>query len=199
MKNWIKFLGISSALLMSSITPSNVQADGWDAQVRVAGFAPCSKLARKVYSNVWPQFQLQFSYDICCPVGIWANVGWSPKSGKSTKFHNGTKLNWVPIGLGVDYSFDIACCVDAYVGVGATYNYLQIKNDSKYVKRTDSKWAWGGIAKTGLRYHFHESFFGELFVDYSFVDFKFKKTKYYDTHNVNLNGVLFGAGLGVSF
>lgn len=193
------FFASTCALLSSFVIPSQASADGWDAQFRVAGFAPSSSLARKIYSDVWPQFQLEFSNEVCYPVSLWTNVGWTPKSGKSTYKHNKTNLTLVPIGLGLDVSFDLAQCLEGYIGGGATYTYLHIKDEDHFIKSNRSKWAFGGIVKSGLRYHFHECFFAELFVDYTWVEFKFKERHHVPQHKVNLNGLLFGAGVGVSF
>ncbi len=193
------FLIAACSFLSAFTIPSQANAEGWDAQVRVAGFVPSSSLARRVYSDVWPQFQLEFSYEIWCPISLWTNVGWTPKCGKSTYRHNNTRLTLVPIGLGLDYSFFFAQCFEAYIGGGATYSYLHIKDVDHFIKSDRSEWAFGGIVKSGLRYHFHECFFAELFVDYTWVEFKFEKRHKVDAHNVNLNGLLFGGGLGVSF
>jgi len=171
-----------------------------EAEVRVAYFYPTSKKVRDIYGSGLPLYQVELSYDLCNRWSGWTSVGYLSKHGHSIGLHDDTRIHFYPIGLGVKHTFELPCHFEAYLGGGATYSILHIKDHSSYVKENVRKNNLGGVVKTGILYHVSECFFFDLFFDYSYTKYHFSGT--HDNikrNNLTMSGLQFGAGAGVSF
>lgn len=198
-KQLLKISGVFF-LLCAAVLPIKLAANHWEASARVGYFYPTDKKVREIYSDGWPEYQLELAYTFCGPWSVWTNVGYFTEDGHSIGFGDDTRLQLVPVGAGVKYNFNFACNWDAYLGAGATYSFMRIKDDSEFVEEHVSKNAWGGVVKSGIRYHFYQCGFVELFTDYYYTKFNFSgDDDGIERHDANLSGFLFGAGLGISF
>lgn len=179
--------------------PLHSSADEFDFQFRVGGMAPISSKTREIYRDLWVQYQLEASYSVWCDWSVFAYGAYTTQNGHSSDFHRHARLQLVPIGLGLKYTGELACCLEGYLGAGVTYSFLRISGHSDVERNHVSKGAVGGLAKSGLRYHFHEMLFGELFLDYYYTHFNLKGREHQGRNAADLSAILFGVGLGLSF
>ncbi len=190
----------------------------WDSldfsvEARVAYFHPSSKKVRRIYSEGWADYQLEFSAPLGCNWRLWSGVSGFSRKGHSIGFYNDTRLQLIPISLGLKYVYPIAHCTSIYVGGAACYSSLRIKDHSDYVHEHTRKRAFGGIAQVGLYYSVTDWLFLDVFADYYFQRFHFKHHSYisydgsgYDSssrfverNTLNMSGYKVGAGVGVTF
>lgn len=128
-----------------------------------------------------------------------ASADFLSKKGHSVGLHNATKMDIVPLGVGLKY-FVPFCYGDFYLGLGFQPVHLKTINCSPYVAEVTSKWGFGGIAKIGSYFDLPHNFFIDLFFDYSFVKVDCQKcAPGVIPLKANLSGCIFGAGLGYRF
>ncbi|CAF24609.1 outer membrane protein [Candidatus Protochlamydia amoebophila] len=172
-------------------------------EARVAYFRPCSKKVRHIYGNGWADYQIELSKSFCNNWRGWVGISGFEKKGHSIGDHDKTKFRMIPLTLGVKYLFNINPYASLYVGAGASYNWVRVKNHSSFVHETSKKQTWGGIVQLGAYYSLAENVFADVFVDYVFQEFKFHSHNSSDYvshhHKVNLNGFKVGGGLGYRF
>ncbi len=176
---------------------------------RVAYFHPNSDKVRKIYSEGWPEYQLELSKGFCQNWQAWAGVAWSSKKGRSLGLHDETRLRLLPISLGVKYLWCVYPDTKFYLGAGVCYSMLHIKDHSPFVHEKVSKNAFGGIVQSGLYYDINCMFFVNVFFDYYFQRFDFSNrhhsgsgsgsSSFVERHNADLSGYKTGAGIGVNF
>lgn len=176
-----------------------------DAVVKVGVVYPVTKSLRSTYSSGFPIYELEGNYRTCTGWGVWGNVSYLTKKGHAkvdlenccectldhSNLKSGTRMGLVQFGLGLEYAFDISCNLSANFGIGPTYSYINIKNDSNFGSNKINKSGFGGIIKSGLFYYFYDCFHADLFLDYTFTEFNIKHFDYAT--------ISFGVGLGASF
>lgn len=176
---------------------------GISATARVAYYHPESSRMRKVYANGFADYQLEIGKMIGCHWQVWTGVSGFSKEGHSTYSHNSTRLQLIPIYLGVKYFYNVSPCIDLYAGGAACYSMLRIKDHSHYVHEHTNKNAFGGLAQLGLNYYFTDCIFVNLFADYYFQHFHFKKSDsysyYVERNSLNMSGYKLGGGIGFVF
>lgn len=133
------------------------------------------------------------------------SVDYYSKKGHSIGLATPTKINLLPIGVGLKYFFPICWCydIDFYVGLGFQPVRVHTHDLSPYVIPKITKWALGGIAKGGVYINFACNFFLDLFIDYSFARVSSQRTQapteHIVPHKASVGGVIFGAGIGYRF
>lgn len=178
---------------------------GWSATARVAYFHPESSRLRKTYTNCFADYQLEVGKIVASNLQVWAGVCGFSKEGHSRPFHDSTRLQLIPLNLGVKYFFNLAPCIAGYVGGGVCYSMLSIKDHSHYVHKHTNKNEFGGLLQSGLNYYFNDCIFVNIFADYYFQEFHFKKhsyashSRYVERNSINLSGYKLGAGVGYNF
>jgi len=192
-------------------------------------FKPTSTPFKNIYSGgaiFGPEvtFQLVDHYEL---YGF-ASVDYFHKDGFSVGLSTPTSITLVPLAVGVKYFFPIWGCndendcleiaakscendcdgegmvdVDLYVGLGFQPVHVHLNNDSSFVVPSQSNWAYGGIAKAGVYLTFLCGAFIDLFIDYSFARVSFSGTPPPAMPilpvKANINGVIFGGGIGYRF
>lgn len=177
-------------------------SSSFDIKAKISGFYPVSSKVRNIYHSVFCQVDLEISKTFCEQWQPWANVGYVWSSGHSLGLHDHTKLKLIPISAGVNYLFPIFCSLEGYVGIGASYNLLKIKDHSCYVHEHVHKNSWGYVVRLGLNYTFCEHLLTGLFVNYNDQRFHFKtsySSPYVERNNLNLSSINFGVALGYRF
>lgn len=171
---------------------------GLEAEARVAAFYPTSRKFRRVYQEWDADYQLEISKPICWGFSGWINGSFLTEKGRghANRGHHSSHIDIIPISFGAKYSYCINPCLKVYAGLGATYTFLRIRDNSPFVRRHLDKEAWGGIAKSGLQYIWN-AFFIDLFADYLYQPFDFSSSSRIQRNRVNVGGVKFGIGLGV--
>ncbi|CUI15752.1 conserved hypothetical protein [Candidatus Protochlamydia naegleriophila] len=207
-----------SSLLMALALFSTSNGYAWDdcccecessllsdirVEARVAYYRPSSKKVKEIYGNGWADYQVELSKGFCDNWRAFVGVSGFSKSGRSLGEHDKTTLRLIPLTFGVKYVYNYAPCVDIYIGGGAAYSWLRIKDHSSYVHEHVKKSRFGGIAQIGAYYYFNECLFADVFIDYLFQKYDFSNShsysRYVERHDVNLSGFKVGAGLGYRF
>lgn len=185
-------------------SPWECCTSGWEAEFRVAAFYPQRNLFRRIYGKWSPEYQLEVSKQICgCNTYGFLNIGWYSKRGHSVGLHNKTRIRILPVSFGVKQAFCINSCLKFYLGIGATYAYMRIKDYSRFVYRHTSRGSWGGIFKSGFQYDIWNCAFLDFFVDYLYQPVHISK-RTNGRHRVhrnstNIGGLKIGGGIGWHF
>lgn len=161
-------------------------------EIRSAAFFHSSERFREIYGNVGASYQLEASTKLYDCLDGWANFDWFSKHGKSDGFNDPTRVSIANISLGVKFPYQICEKFTAYIGIGPSLSRIWLKNKSQCSHENISKWAIGGVLKTGVYYFISERVFIDVFVDYLY------QPVHFETH-VDIGGFKTGAGLGVKF
>jgi outer membrane protein len=169
---------------------------GWEPEVRVAAFYPSSKKFRRIYHQWSADYQVEISKPVYKGFSGFINGSWLHDKGQASGFENSSRINVVPLSFGAKYSYCFCPCLRAYGGLGATYTFLRIHDDSEFVSRHLSKESWGGIAKSGIQYTWR-CFFFDVFADYLYQPFRFAGNSEVERNRINVGGIKLGIGLGI--
>ncbi len=174
----------------------------WTLQLRGAAFFPLHEQIRKIYGAALPTIELESSYSLCknfwstCDqLLLWENIGWTFKTGKTLDFGYYTRLNLLPISVGIEYQVNMARNFDFYVGIGPTYSFLWVENDDDFSTSHQRKSQFGFTTKTGFRFTFCTNFFFDIFGDYLYTPFG-KMHNSIQSINGNFSGFFVGGGFG---
>lgn len=135
----------------------------------------------------------------CDELVLWQNTGWSSQSGESIGFGYYTKLNLLPISLGLSYKFYLGKGVDFYLGVGPAYSFLWIHNYDGFISTYFHSSQFGLRTKTGFTYTFFTNYFIDVFGDYYYTQFKQMDNDPIQNVNTNFSGFFVGGGFGGKF
>lgn len=225
MKTLLYFLAIvfaPSVLCATNCIPDCECDTDWTLEVRGAYFQPSSKQFRKVYSSCVLDYQVTAAKRLHRFCEVWGEFDWAIKKGSSREhvgdyygFKDESKLSLMPISLGLKLIYPIFSCVDIYVGAGASYSILRIKNrckeDYSYYgfsyspfKKELYKYGFGGLFKAGIEFAMSDSTYLDFFADYYSQRFKFSSREDESgrsifKHHLDCSGFKFGAGFGVYF
>ncbi len=161
-------------------------------EIRSAAFFPSSHRFREIYGNVCLSLQLEASAKLYDCADGWANLDWVSKNGKSDGFNDSTKVSIANFSFGIKFPYQLCEQFTAYIGIGPSLSRIWLKNKSQCGHETVSKWAIGGVLKTGIYYYINNCVFIDVFLDYLYQPVPF------ETH-VNIGGFKTGLGLGVRF
>jgi opacity protein-like surface antigen len=192
------FFGIISYFLLLAITP--IMGENNNLEIRCAAFFPSTERMTDIYGNVGPDFAIEYTRtNICCScIDVWADLSWFHKHGHVKQCNGSSKIDLINLGLGVKFSYCVCNGFCLYAGIGPTIGGMWLENKWKCCrncnkeKESDSKFAVGGVVKTGITYHFTCGLFLDLFADYNFVAVRFHRY-------VNIGGFKTGLGIGYTF
>ncbi len=182
---------------------------GWSAEFRVAYFSPDSKRFTKIYSRDLVDYQVEISKEIFTNCSLWFDVDYLSKKGHSYPLHDHTRINLVPLALGLNYQLWCQNGWIVYVGAGGNYTHLKIHDHSHYVKEHTSKWQFGGTFKSGIKKVFCNGITLSIFCDYFLQKFHFSGHSHcsgessgsctIERTSLNASGIKAGIGLGYVF
>ncbi|WP_068471319.1 hypothetical protein [Candidatus Protochlamydia phocaeensis] len=212
--------------LILLLLPFGLFASDWKLEIRGAYFHPSNKKAREAYSNAWIDYQVEASTKVTDYIEAWAGVNWMCKRGHLDDYYAGfkhhSKMYVLPLSIGFKAIYPLTCAMDVYLGAGACYSFLKIKNDRDYSSSYDSFFdnsffddsfsfkkvirrnGVGGVIKAGFQYTISKEAFLDFFVDYFSQRFYFSHSDTQTTNNLanrhfNASGFKIGGGLGVYF
>ena len=178
-------------------------------EARVAYYHPSSNRVRRIYNNGWADYQLEISKGIFRDWRIWTGVSGFSEKGRSIGFKDHTRLQLIPVYLGIKYFFPLCNGFKIYAGGAACYSFLRIKDDSDYVHRHTHKNDWGGLIQSGVTYNFWNCAYISAFADYFFQEFKFHDSYrssyscyhsgYIERNKLDMSGYKIGVGIGMTF
>lgn len=207
---------------------------GISGEVRVAYYRPSSSRVRRIYGDGdgWADYQFELAASLkrftknwigelglggcgCddLDIKLWVGVSGFSRKGESLGFGDHTRLSLVPVNFGLKIYYPIFCNTNIYVGGGASYSILRIKDDSEYVHRHTNKEAWGGLVQSGITYNFTCWGYVSAFFDYYFQEFHFHDTEYssfstysyyqdsrfIERNKLDMSGYKVGVGIGIIF
>lgn len=187
-------------LLLPLTTLLADQWDEWGVEGRVAYYRPSNKRFRKIYQNGGPDYQIEVTRRLCNDWLGWLNVSWFNQSGHSLGRRHHTRIDFIPVGLGIKRNIYLTRKVLCYVGGGLNFSFIRIKDHYSYVKRHDHRESLGGVIKLGLNYQLTNCFYVGIFADYLIQRFNYKGFKHGAyRRNINADGFKFGGNIGYSF
>ena len=174
-------------------------------EIKGAAFVPTSCRFKEIYGKKAGEVGGEVTFQLAPCNDHWygfASVDYFQHCGKSIGLGNPTKVEVVPLALGLKYLFP--CWYgDFYVGLGFQPTHVKMINDSPFVAPCTAQWGMGGIAKFGAYFDVWCNWVLDLFVDYSFVDVHCKKLcnapAFVVPLKAKVDGVVVGAGLGYRF
>jgi hypothetical protein len=178
-------------LLITNICPLFAEFQS-SIEIRSSAFFHSSKRFREIYGNAGASYQVEASTKIYDCFDGWANFDWFSKHGKSVGFNDPTRVSIANISLGIKSPYQFSEKFTAYIGIGPSLSKIWLKNKSHCSHENVSKWAIGGILKTGVYYFINKSIFIDVFADYLY------QPVHFETH-VDIGGFKIGAGLGIKF
>lgn len=186
-----KFIIAHILILMSLLTTPIFSEEG-SMIFRVAAFYPSSEKFREIYGSVNADYQLEANIPLpfFCMDG-WANIDWIPVTGRSEGFKDYTRADIVNLSMGIKIPFHI-CDFTAYLGIGPSFGKIWIKNHSRCCHNNTTKYAIGGVIKSGLNYCINECIILDVFIDYLYEPVNFHK-------NIDIGGLKAGSGLAIVF
>lgn len=170
-------------------------------EFKTAYFFPTSSCVRSIFGNGGALFGPEVTFNICDDEHWYgfASVDFFNKKGRSVGLCDRTKMQLIPLAIGAKY-FMPSQCSDMYFGLGVQALRLKTINCSSFVTQCITKWGFGIIAKLGVYYDLPCDWFLDFFIDYSVA--RFSRDVCCNgvvPLKVNLDGALFGAGLGYRF
>lgn len=185
----LRFICLTLVLSSSFLTAETETS----LEFRTAAFLPTSNLFKKIYSDCGVSYQLEAStHDMYRYVDLWSNFDWFSKKGKTDGFSDPTRVNIGTFSLGIKFPYHLSKNLKPYVGIGASFAGIWLKNNTPCTDENVSKVSVGGILKSGIYYYFLKNVFIDAFVDYSYQPVHFD-------NNIDIGGVKAGLGLGVQF
>lgn len=178
-------------LLLTKVNPILANFNS-NVEVRSAAFFHSSERFKEIYGNVGASYQLEASTKLYDCFEGWANFDWFSKHGKSDRLNDPTNVSIANISLGMKFPYQFCEKFTAYIGIGPSLSRIWLKNKSHCRHETVSKWAIGGVLKTGIYYFISKRIFIDVFVDYLY------QPVHFETH-VDMGGFKTGVGLGVKF
>lgn len=135
---------------------------------------------------------------------LFADASYFRQTGHSTGLKDYTQIEMYPFSAGVKYAWTIPrfYCLSVYGGGGFRYFFIDIRNDSPYVKARVDDHGWGGVFKWGLLASFGRHFLFDLFTEYSFRKFHMPDVDdphHVETFSIHAGGWTFGGALGYGF
>jgi Outer membrane protein beta-barrel domain len=176
---------------------SKNKARGLNIEVKGGYFIFSDHTMRKVYDQGGEDIQLCFSYPIWKIWNIYGSIEYLERYGRSLNDHQRTRIQELPLTLGLKPVFPISSAVDYYFTLGPRYTFVWVKNHSSYVDKNMHKSGFGGFAGTGFIFHVGRHWTLDLFGEYAYTKLHFHSSK----HNVigesrQVGGFTFGLGLG---
>jgi hypothetical protein len=172
----------------------------WSFQARGAAYLPLQSEIRQIYGSALPTVELETSYQLsesssCHQFLLFWNVGWTFQTGKTIGFGYHSRLNMIPLSLGLEYQVNICRNVDFYFGAAPTYSFLLVEDKDGFTTSNMYKSQFGATSKTGFRFTFATNFFFDVFGDFYYTPFG-KMQDSIQSFNGNFTGFFVGGGFG---
>lgn len=128
-----------------------------------------------------------------------ASIDYFQKNGRCLRRCDSTKLQLLPLAVGIKHFFPVSDRVNLYAGLGFQPTYIRTKSSRACVVAKKSQWGFGGIGKVGAYIDITHNFLFDLFIDYSAIRTDNLYGPTVDSCRVIVSAALFGGGLGYRF
>lgn len=184
---------MKSIIFFTFLSINALYSSDWILELRGGYFYPISDKFRKIYKSGGPEVEVEVSRGFCGNWMGWGNVNYFQRDGRSIGLSEKTRIRMVPLSLGLKYQFLPCAFISPYLGIGATYTFIDVKNHSNFVKKHVNRGGFGFVVKSGSYFYLSECFLLDLFIDYYY-----QKRELY-RNNADLSGLRMGLGLGYRF
>lgn len=179
------------ALVLLNLQPTHATTDR-ELKVRGSAFIPTSKLFRDIYGTAGGSVDVEFAARIYDHLQGWINFDWLGKHGHSIGFCSPTKISIPSISFGLKSPWEINNWLVLYAGIGPSFAFVRINNETFSGCESVSKTSIGFVGKTGADFFFRERWFVDVFADFAYQNVAFEC-------RTSVSNVRIGAGLGVAF
>lgn len=194
-------------LILVLMLSTTLSMHAWEVPVgsiegQVSYFYPFSKKIKKIYGDGWPLYEIRSNQTFCNGWSVWEGISWGNNSGKYK--HHKTKLQVLSLKLGLQRFFYFSPCLNFYAGLGASYNFLHVRDKARIITRAHHKKnALGAILQTGVNYFFLNQYYVGAHLEYLYQEFGtyHPKYSYYQSHKVDfdVSGMKIGGSIGFIF
>lgn len=194
---------------LALLTLSNVAFSEALAIAKLGYYRPTSNVLRNIYSNSWLSVggEASGNFSETQPVlkrtYLVGKVNYTENRGHSIGLRDRTHIHIVPLSLGpriLESFTNVAVPFDLFIGGGANYTFVNVKNDSTVAKSKVHESGWGGYGELGTFIRPKEHFIIALIASYSYSPISPPgDSKACDTHRVDVGGLLIEGGLGYKF
>lgn len=155
---------------------------------------------RKIYKKGGFDLQMRGSYPVWRWLQIYSSIEYLKVNGKSLGAYQKTRLEKIPVSLGLKAVANLSSKIQYYFTLGPRYFFVNQHNYSSYVNRNVNRNDIGGFANTGFTFSFYHGLTWDVFGEYSYeqTHFHSSQTNVYD-RSIQIGGFTFGSGLGYLF
>ena len=168
---------------------------------KAAYFRPSSNKFRKIYGGGWI-YDMELKIQTYKQLYTWTSIGLFTKSGVTSGGRDRTKIQIVPIGVGLQYLYPLGYHNDAvYFGAGVLPTYVHVYDQPSFLVSSSHKWGYGGVFKTGAILYLCHSIFVDFFANYTilWISGDDSTTPLVFGTKANLCGLSVGGGIGYRF
>ncbi|MCI5052596.1 MAG: hypothetical protein MRY21_05610 [Simkaniaceae bacterium] len=174
-----------------------------DIDFNAAYFRPDSGEIRDIYGEHWFLTEAKITQELYEMLNIWGGVGYTYANGKSIGEGDRTRMQIVPLTLGLKLKADhtvMGVTTGTAIGAGMRYFFLKINNHSDEVAQKVTRNGPGAIVEVSNAHYFTDVFHIDYYLNYSFRTFGIPRSKpYIETSPVAVGGLTVGGGLGFRF
>ncbi len=183
-----------------------IQAIAVSIQGDASYFRPASSVLREVYGSVWIDYKVEMDQPLSYSNWFWerlsifADASYLSKNGRTEGGHYRTRIQIIPISLGLKWVQPIYDSVNFYLGAAPRYFFLKIHDHLNVVQEKTHKNGLGGMAITGFIFDLWKGLYLDLFASYSFKHFdKPSIPRGVEGHSLEVGGLDAGGGIGWEF
>lgn len=155
---------------------------------------------RKIFDRGGEDIQLAGSFCIYRNFQLYTSAGYISRHGRSLHGYQKTRLNMIPVSVGIKPVFCLNNQVDLYATIGPRYLYVHQHNDSSYVNKKITRNGIGMFLGTGLLLRPCDGFVVDVFAEYSYARLHYHShRRNVEGHSAQFGGFTVGGGLGYSF
>lgn len=204
------FIFVTSHYLHADL-PIFFCAEGSRIEFRTSFFYPTSSNFRKIFSDGGTDYQLTGSLPIfrqesayAKGINLWGGVDYFSKTGRSAGLENKTRIQMMPVTLGLKYfspAIGETLPFSFYAAAGMKYYFIHTHNSGIGIKKAISRNGMGGVVEAGCLTFFDDHLFLDLFVSYSFKSFYPPSLSNPAVQGIKMDvsGINVGTGIGYHF
>lgn len=185
----LKLLSLLSSCVLLNTSTLCASDDFW-LELRSGAFFHTGNRFKEVFGTTAPFFGVELSKGFCNQYRGWVDVDYSYNDKDQDCCTTHFKV--LNTSFGLNYVFCLGCNWDFYLGIGPSFSWVKLTNDSCCEKAKYSKCAFGGVVKSGFYYEFCDCYFVDIFADYLYQPVKIDRT-------IEIGGVKLGIGIGAKF
>lgn len=193
---------MKKSLLLSALAPLLLFGKGWYAEIKPCYFYPTSHTMKEIFNNGGGSVRGEIGYFFNKTIAAWLDGGYFQETGKAIHADYNVDIRLGSLTLGLKAFGWIQDWCALYAGVGPRAFFLRLHNHSPYVDPYNNKNLIGTGLTGGVWFlpGSNRNVIIDFFLDLSIGNAHFShSSKGSEMHNVLVNGLSIGAGLGYKF